>query len=341
MSSKELPPSTTPFFPNQFITNQFYSKAQHVSEDTDLSGKVAIVTGANTGLGLECANQLLSYKLSQLIIAVRSLRKGEDAAIRLRKQYTNAKIEVWLLDMSSYDSIQAFASQIEGKLSRLDIAILNAGISNSTFRLASTGHEETMQVNFLSTMLLSILLLPPLKRKSPTGSPGRLTIVTSMLSLTAKFAQKDKIPLLEAFDDEKTFDGVDIYPTSKYLGLIFLWKLTDLVSADDVVVNCVEPGFVKGTSLQREAPAAIRFMLYLLKVTTARSMKLGATTYLDAAITKGKESHGCILMNWGIAPYPPLLYTVEGENIKERLWQETLEELRFVNVNGILESLIK
>jgi NAD(P)-dependent dehydrogenase (short-subunit alcohol dehydrogenase family) len=151
-------------------------------------------------------------------------------------------------------------------------------------------------------MLLSVLLLPLLKSKSPAGSPGRLTIVTSMLSLTAKFAQKDKIPLLKAFDEEKTFDGVDIYPTSKYLGLIFLWKLTDLVSADDVVVNCVEPGFVKGTSLQREAPAAIRFMLYLLKVTTARSMKLGATTYLDAAITKGKESHGCILMNWGIAP---------------------------------------
>lgn len=301
-SSKELPPSTTPFFPNQFITNQFYSKAQYVSSDTDLSGKVAIVTGANTGLGLECARQLLSYELSQLIIAVRSLKKGEDVAANLRKKYPKAKIEVWLLDMSSYDSIQAFVSQIEGKLPRLDIAILNAGISKSTFRLANTGHEETMQVNFLSTMLLSILLLPLLKSKSPAGSPGRLTIVTSMLSLTAEFAQKDKIPLLKAFDDETIFDGLDIYPTSKYLGQIFLWKLTDLVSADDVVVNFVEPGFVKGTSLQREAPAVIKFMLYLLKVTTGRSMQLGATTYLDAAITKGKESHGCLLMNWGIAP---------------------------------------
>jgi NAD(P)-dependent dehydrogenase (short-subunit alcohol dehydrogenase family) len=301
-SSKELPPSTTPFFPNQFITNQFYSKAQYVSSDTDLSGKVAIVTGANTGLGLECARQLLSYKLSQLIVAVRSLRKGEDAAADLRKQHPDADIEVWLLDMSSYDSIQAFASQVKAKLPRLDIAILNAGLSNSTFRLASTGHEETMQVNYLSTMLLSILLLPLLKIKSPAGTPGRLTIVTSMLSLTAKFAQKSEIPLLKAFDDEKTFDGVDIYPTSKYLGQLFLWKLTDLVSANDVVINYVEPGFVKGTSLQREAPAPIKFLLYLLKVTTGRSMKLGATTYLDAAITKGKESHGCLLMNWGIAP---------------------------------------
>lgn len=301
-SSKELPPSTTPFFPNQFIKNQFCSKSQYLPEDTNLSGKVAIVTGANTGLGLECARQLLSYKLSQVIIAVRSLNKGENAAANLRKQYPDATISVWPLDMLSYESIQEFASRAEKELPRLDIAILNAGMANSAFKLAATGHEETMQVNFLSTMLLSILLLPLLKKKSPAGSPGRLTIVTSMLSLTAKFAQKNETPLLKAFDDEKFFDHVDIYPTSKFLGQIFLWKLTDLVSADDVVINLVEPGFIKGTELQREAPIAVKLALGLLKLATGRSVKEGVSTYLDATITKGKGSHGCILMNWEIVP---------------------------------------
>lgn len=302
-SSKELPPSTAPFFPNQFIKNQFCSKPQYPPKDTDLSGKVAIVTGSNTGLGFECARQLLSFKISRLIVAVRTASKGEDAAIKLRKQYPNAIIEVWLLDMSSYESVQAFATRAEKELSRLDIAILNAGITGSKFKIVpSTGHEEALQVNYLSTILLAILLLPVLKAKSPAGVPGRLTIVTSMLSITAKFANKNAKPLLPSFDDQKNFDFMDNYPKTKLLGQLFLWKLTDLVSSDDVIVNMVEPGYTKGTELQRDAPVAVKATLYLLQAVSARDVKLAVSTYLDAAIIKGKDSHGGILMNWEIAP---------------------------------------
>ncbi|KAJ5815555.1 hypothetical protein N7474_007332 [Penicillium riverlandense] len=338
-SSKELPPSTTPFFPNQFIKNQFSSKPKPIPDDTDLSGKVVIVTGSNSGLGLECARQLLSHKLTRLIMAVRSMPKGEDAAAKLRKQYPNSTIDVWSLDMASYDSIQEFTARAKKELPRLDIAILNAGVAAGAFRtVPPTGHEETMQVNYLSTMLLAILLLPVLKDKSPVGSPGRLTIVTSMLSMTAKFSNKNEVPLLKSFDNEKFFDSVDIYPTSKFLGQFFIWKLTDSVSADDVVVNLVEPGFVKGTKLQREVPFAVMVVLNLFKAATARSVKIGASTYLDAAIAQ-ESSHGSVLMNWEIVPYPSLLYTEDGKNIMERLWEETLEEFSFVDVNGILKFL--
>lgn len=302
-SSKELPPSTAPFFPNQFIKNQFCSKPQYPPEDADLSGKVAIVTGSNTGLGFECARQLLSYKLSRLIVAVRTASKGEDAAAKLRKQYPQATIEVWLLDMSSYESVQAFASRTEKELPRLDIAILNAGIAGSQFKIVpDTGHEEALQVNYLSTMLLTILLLPVLKDKSPTGTPGRLTIVTTMLSIIAKFANKNANPLLPSFDDKKNFDVMDNYPKTKLLGQLFLWKLTDLVSSDDVIINMVEPGYTKGTELQRDAPIAVKAAMSVLKTVSARDVKLAVSTYLDAVIVKGKDSHGSILTNWEIAP---------------------------------------
>ncbi|CAL5875116.1 uncharacterized protein PFLUO_LOCUS9420 [Penicillium psychrofluorescens] len=272
-------------------------------------------------------------------MAVRSKPKGEDKAAKLRKQYPNSTIDVWPLDMASYDSIQAFTARAEKELVRLDIAILNAGLARGVFKtVPSTGHEETMQVNYLSTMLLAILLLPLLKNKSPVGSPGRLTIVTSMLSLTAKFANKNEIPLLKSFDDEKIFDRFDMYPTSKFLGQFFIWKLTDSVSADDVVMNLVEPGFVKGTELQRDVPFAVRVVLDLFKAATARSVKTGVSTYLDAAIAQ-ESSHGSVLMNWEIIPYPSLLYTEDGKKIMERLWKETLEELSFVDVNSILKSL--
>ncbi|UKZ74760.1 hypothetical protein TrVFT333_002430 [Trichoderma virens FT-333] len=242
--------------------------------------------------------------------------------------------------MSSYDSVRAFAARLDKELPRLDVAILNAGMGRSAFSTSpDTGHEENLQVNYLSTMLLSILILPILKKKSPVGLPGRLTIVTSMLSITAKFANKSEVPLLPAFDRADLFDPYDIYQTSKFLGQLFIWKLTDMVSADDVVVNLVEPGFIKGTELQRDISGITRIILNLFKTISARSVKVGASTYIDAAIVKGKESHGCVLTNWDIAPYAPFQYTAEGKIIMNRLWEETLKEFNFIDTNSILGFL--
>ena len=236
-------------------------------------------------------------------MAVRSTAEGEAEATKLRKQYPRATIDVWELDMTSYDFIQAFATNADQKLSRADVAILNAGLGFRPFKIVpSTGHEETIQVNYLSTMLLTILLLPLLKEKSPAGSPRRLTISTAMLSITAKFPNKNEVLLLPSFDDEKYFDIRDIYSTPKLLGQMFVWKLTDIVSADDVVVNLVEPGFIKGTDLHRDSSLGTKAFMALFKAAAARTVKVGASTYLDAAIVKGKESHGCMLTNWEIAP---------------------------------------
>ncbi|CAK7236309.1 hypothetical protein SEUCBS140593_009577 [Sporothrix eucalyptigena] len=335
-----MAPNTAPFFPNQFIKNQFRTKPHPTPKDTDLSGQTIIVTGSNTGLGLECAKQLLSYKLSHLVMAVRSIDKGEAAAAPLRKQYPSAKIDVWPLDMTSYESIQTFVSKVDTDLPRLDVAVLNAGIGFQPFQIVkSTGHELTVQVNYLSTMLLAILLLPALKNKSPAGKPGRLTISTAMLSATAKFPNKNAVPLLPSFNDESIWDMSDIYSTSKLLGQMFLWKLTDIVSADNVVINMVEPGFIKGTDLHRERPGAAQFMLGLMKSVSARSVQLGATAYIDAAVVKGREAHGCILGNWEIEPYVPFQYTAEGKKVTEQLWTETLAEFAFVKAEQILKSV--
>ncbi|CAK7222523.1 hypothetical protein SCUCBS95973_004870 [Sporothrix curviconia] len=340
VSSKEMVPNTAPFFPNQFIKNQFRTKPHPTPKDTNLSGQVMIVTGSNTGLGLECAKQLLSYKLSHLIMAVRSVDKGEAAAAPLRKQFPSAQISVWPLDMTSYESLQQFVARVETDLPRLDVAVLNAGIGFQPFQIVkATNREQTVQVNYLSTMLLGILLLPTLKSKSPAGKPGRLTISTAMLSATAKFPNKNKVPLLPSFNDESIFDMSDMYATSKLLGQLFLWKLTDAVSADNVVINMVEPGFIKGTDLHRERPGMVQFMLGMMKAAAARTVQLGATAYIDAAVVKGKESHGCILGNWEIEPYVPFEYSAEGKKVMEQLWTETLAEFQFAKAEQIIKSL--
>ena len=300
--SKDLPPLTSSYL-KIFLKATFCVREQWPPSDTNLLGRVAIVTGANTGMGFECARQLLSFKLSHIILAVRSVERGDAAAGTLRIDYPKATIEVWPLDMKSYDSVQAFVKRVETHLPRLDIAILNAGVGKLKCDIVrDTGHEEIVQVNYLSTILLCILLLPVLRNNSPAGVPGRLTIVSSALALTAKFPESSASPLLPSFDDPKTFDPRNQYGLSKLLGHMFLYKLTNFVTADDVVVNLLEPGFIKGTELHRDVSGVMLAMLSVMHAGLARTVQHGATTYLDATIVKGKESHGYYLADYAIKP---------------------------------------
>ncbi|KAJ9488447.1 hypothetical protein VN97_g4838 [Penicillium thymicola] len=341
MGSKDIPPLASSFWPI-FLKSQLSHKAQFPPNDTDLSGKVAIITGGNQGLGLESARQFLSLNLSYLIITVRSEEKGKAAASKLQAEHPNATIKVWMLDMCSYDSIQKFVKRAESELPRLDIAILNAGRSKSEFELVpSTGHEETMQVNYLSTILLSFLLLPILKSKSPRGIPGRLSIVSSGTTLLSKFSNSQQSPLLKSFDDTKTGPsaGMQAYSTSKVLCQMFVYKLVDHVSADDVVVNLVDPGMTRGTGLNRDVPKIVRGLVLPALLAISRTVTDGASAYLDATVVKGKESHGCFLMDWEIRPFPALLYTTKGNTTIERLWRETLNEFEFADIPSILETM--
>jgi NAD(P)-dependent dehydrogenase (short-subunit alcohol dehydrogenase family) len=307
MSSKSLamgPPKAGPG--RLFIRAQFCTKPQHAPPGTDLTGRVAIVTGASAGLGFHVCRHLLSLNLTRLIMAVRTPSKGESAAAKLRAEHPSARVDVWALEMTSYDSIRSFVRRVESDLPRLDIAILNAGVVAAKFGLVpSTGHETTIQVNYISTALLSILLLPTLKSKSPPGSPGRLTIVGSGVAYWSKLPNRDKVPFLSSFDDEKItpWDTLERYPASKLLLHMFLVKLAGHVAAQDVVVNVVDPGYCKGSELHREADGLMDWILSGSKAITGRKPEDGAWTYVDAAVVKGPDSHGCFLSDWQIVGY--------------------------------------
>lgn len=303
VGSKDLPASTTRFA-SIFYHNQFRAKPQWPSPDIDLIGKTAIITGGNSGLGYESAVQLLDLKLSHLVLAVRSQEKGEMAATKLRERFPKAKIEVWLLDMCSYGSIQEFARRVEGQLPRVDFVLLNAGVRKVDFTIVeSTGHEENLQVNYLSTMLLAVLLLPVLKAKRvPGAAPAHLTIVNSMLSLGVTLSNKNEAPLFQSFDNPRNFSAVQQYNLTKLLAHMFLWNLVDYVSADDVIVNLADPAFVKGTDLLREVPGPVRMGMRAWGAIAGRTPQVGASCLVDAMVNKGKESHGCFLMSWEIYP---------------------------------------
>ncbi len=279
----------------------------------NLAGQTAVVTGANTGLGFEAARQLLSLGLSRLIVAVRSEPKGEEAAATLRREFPAARIDVWLVDMASYDSITAFARRCADTLDRLDLALLNAGLQNLTYEVvASTHHETTFQVNYLSTALLSALLLPVLRakaagRSSSSSGPPRLIVVGSDVMY---WAQPDKVaagPVLPQFDRRSGYHILGNYAKSKMALMAFVIRLASHVSPDDVVVNVVNPGLTAGTTLSSGHTKAPwydprRYVFAAIVGLLARPIDVGASTYIDAAVVQGPESHGSFVSEWALKP---------------------------------------
>lgn len=234
------------------------------------------------------------------VLAVRDISKGEAAFEKIssgQKNITREQVEVWKLDMSSYDSITEF-SQHADSLERLDIVILNAGV----FRVKrefnpSTGHEEDLQTNYLSTMLLVLLLTRTFKSKMErfsTPTPGRIVVVSSDTAGWVKFTQKNADPLLPALNDKtQKWDMNEQYGVSKLLGQLFISELVKIVPHSTVVINTVNPGFCYGSGLARDVDGTLfGAVFFLLSRIVGHSPAIGARALIDAAGKKGKESHG-------------------------------------------------
>ncbi|KFY12736.1 hypothetical protein V492_03701 [Pseudogymnoascus sp. VKM F-4246] len=328
------------------VWKQVFHRVPQIPSHIDLHDQVAVVTGSSTGLGFECARQLLQLRLSHLILAVRSQSKGEAALSTLQAEFPKAHIKVWMLDMESYESVQDFASRCE-KLDRLDVVILNAGCGKMQFSRCSgdNGREVTLQVNYLATMLLTILLIPIFKEKAATGenhgqssrSPGRITIVGSDMAFWAKLKETSG-SMIDAISNPQDFNGMNQYAITKLLLPMFMSRLAEVVSADDCIVNIVNPSGVRGTQLMREATTILpRLIVYTSGVLLGRNLQHGTRQYLHSALVLGKESHGSFC-DWEIRPYPPFVYTKTGRRMTAKLWDETLKELRFANVETLLEG---
>jgi NAD(P)-dependent dehydrogenase (short-subunit alcohol dehydrogenase family) len=146
-----------------------------VPKDTrpSFAGQTVIVTGANVGLGLEASVKFVQLGADKVVLAVRTLSKGEEAKKEIeRRTKRSGVLDVWHLDMMDYDSIKAFADRATRELERLDIACLNAGVAMIDFKQSQYGYERTLQVNLLSTALLALLLMPKLRAsKTATFTP--------------------------------------------------------------------------------------------------------------------------------------------------------------------------
>lgn len=193
-----------------------YSNLPLLVTPESCAGKTFIVTGANSGLGFECANHLVRLGSHRVILAVRSISRGE-AALTAVESETGVRgvAQVWLLDLSSYESILAFAQRVERELERVDAVVENATAANADWILCE-GWESTVMVNVVGTFLLAALLMPHLGVcAGKFGIKPRITTVMSGLAWTrqADLGKIDRSDILRDVNNSKrwSIDGTNRY----------------------------------------------------------------------------------------------------------------------------------
>jgi retinol dehydrogenase-12 len=272
-----------------YLYRQFFIHPPPIPSSLSLKNQIVLITGANSGIGLEAARQCVKLEAELVILAVRSQTKGEAAKSDILRTNpdSTAIVEVWLLDLESFDSVVAFGKRIND-LSRLDVAMLNAGVFKFAWETTTNGLESSLQVNHLSTALLSLLLLPVLRKTAiAVQKPSRLTFTSSEVHMWTPFKEQNTTNILECLNDKEYFkDYTDRYCVSKLLGVFWVRELATKIPKDVVILNLINPGSVD-TGLHRDN----KVFQFMDKV-VGRTPEEGGRLLIDAAMVKGSESHG-------------------------------------------------
>ena len=196
----------------QFLYSQFFVKLPYPTHS--FSGQTIIVTGSNTGLGLEAARHFTRLGAAKVILAVRSLSRGEAAKESIEKStHRSEVVEVWQLDLGSYESVKEFAKKAEG-LGRLDALVANAGIARNYWSVLED-NESTITTNVVSTFLLGLLLLPKLREsgKKYNFTP-HLSVTCSEVHAWTSLKERKSESIFDALNDKATANmGERYYPT--------------------------------------------------------------------------------------------------------------------------------
>jgi len=212
----------------------------------DQTGRIAIVTGANTGIGLETA-RMLAERGAEVILACRSLEKGEAARAKIAAGNPPGKVTVEALDLSDLDSVAAFAKRFSAAHERLDLLINNAGVMVPPLGRTKQGFELQFGTNHLGHFALTAHLLPLLERTSD----ARIVVVSSTAQT---FGRID-------FDDlnweSRAYSPMKAYGQSKLANMMFALELQRRLDAagSSVIVTAAHPGWT-ATDLQRTAGVA-------------------------------------------------------------------------------------
>ena len=245
---------------------------------SDQRGKVAVVTGANSGLGLATARELARAGAT-VVLACRSAEKGQDAARRIGGAVPDARVEPAVLDLANLDSVREFAQRITGAHDRLDLLINNAGIMAAPRRLTMQGFESQFGTNHLGHFALTGRLLPTLLN----APEARVVTVSSALHRGGTVN----------FDDlqgERKYSRWGAYRQSKLANLMFCFELQRRATeaGTRLLSLAAHPGYA-ATNLQFAGPSRFyeKAYMWIGNRLFAQSADMGALPSLYAATYPG------------------------------------------------------
>lgn len=283
--------------------------AWKLSDIPDQNGKVALITGGNTGLGFKTALEL-ARKGASVIIACRSIEKGQDAIHRIRDEVPDAQAKVLSLNLIDRHSIEDFSTSFHREYSRLDLLFNNAGVVNlETLQHTQEGYEKHFATNHLGHFALTGRLFSTL-----VDTPHARVITLS--SGGAKVGTID-------FDDldwhKRPYNRGRCYGDSKLANLLFmrsLQKRFDKAGASALSV-AAQPGL---TATERQQSIGIGGWLSRWLATPVEQ---GVRPQLRAATdpnVKPCEYYGPKRLIWGPAVRHTLDHKVLDDEVAERLW---------------------
>ena len=243
----------------------------------DQRGRVAVVTGANSGLGLVTAREL-ARRGAHVVLACRNTVKGQMAVHEIEGAVAGARLELAELDLGSLDSVRAFAAAFRAGHDGLDILVNNAGLMAPPRGTTADGFELQLGTNHLGHFALTGLLLGALEGR------GDARVVT----LSSGAHRIGKIDF-ENLQRERHYNRWTAYGQSKLANLLFMYELERRLRAAGSTVSSLaaHPGYA-ATNLQRAAaPALDRMVMVVGNALFAQSAEMGALPTLYAATFPG------------------------------------------------------
>jgi NAD(P)-dependent dehydrogenase (short-subunit alcohol dehydrogenase family) len=295
----------------------------------DQSGRVVVVTGANSGLGYETSLEL-ARRRAHVILAARNPERGATAMARIREEVPDADVELRLLDTSDLDSVRAFADQVD---SPVHVLVNNAGVMMAPRQLTKQGRELHFATNHLGHFALTGLLLPRLEDAAARDGDARVVTVTSTLHRGGRID-------LDDLTGERSYKPTTAYAQSKLANVLFGLELDRRLRRNGSRVRSVlaHPGYA-ATNLQSAGPTGItKRMLEIGNVLMAQSAAKGALPQLYAATAPDVEGGQFIGPN-GLGEqrgYPKVVQPAaraRDQELARRLWSRS-EELTGVTFAG-------
>lgn len=280
------------------------------TSNVQLSGKVAIVTGANTGIGKETAKDL-ARRGARVYLACRDIQKGELVASEIQATTGNSQVLVQKLDLADTKSIRAFAEGFLAEEKYLHILINNAGVMMCPYSKTADGFEMHIGVNHLGHFLLTHLLLEKLKE----SGPSRVVNVSSLAHHLGRIH-------FHNLHGEKFYSAGLAYCHSKLANILFTKELARRLKGSRVTTYSVHPGTVHSELIRHSTALKWLWQLFFFFIKTPQQ---GAQTSLYCAVTEGIE--GLSGSHFSDCQLAWVSSQAGNETIARRLWDVSCDLL--------------